>query len=108
MSDGSSESDATPYAEGRNHEDIDPTAVRSLISAELRQYGQRLAPYERVRHFALLDQPLSLERNELTTTLKVRRSQVEVHFDRELAELYEHETTKDHEPNAVGNEAMAK
>ena len=100
--------DVAPSAESEGRGAIDVTVLRSLISAELRQYGQRLASYERVRRFAIPEQPLSVERNELTTTLKVRRSQVEVHFHRQLSDLYEHETTNGHDPSAVVNEAMAK
>ena len=51
----------------------DSDAVRKLIKAEIDKTNKRLAPFEMVKRFALLDQPFSIETGELTPSLKVKR-----------------------------------
>lgn len=47
--------------------------VQALVKERIRQKNKTLAPYEAVRSFRILPQEFSLERGELTPTLKVRR-----------------------------------
>jgi long-chain acyl-CoA synthetase len=47
--------------------------VLRLIQQEVDRVNERLATYEQVRRFVLLDRDLSAEAGELTPTLKVRR-----------------------------------
>ncbi len=47
-----------------------------------------LAPFERIKRFALLDRDLSQEAGELTPTLKVRRRIVAERFAGVIAEMY--------------------
>ena len=47
-----------------------------------------LAPFERVRRFAILPRELTLEAGEITPTLKVRRRVVTEHFADLITELY--------------------
>lgn len=49
---------------------------------------QDLSPFERIKRFYLLPCPLSMERGELTNTLKVRRQVVYEHYAREIEGLY--------------------
>jgi len=57
-------------------------ATEALVHRELDRWGRELAPHERIVDFAILPEPLSVARGELTPTLKVRRGRV--------AELYSH------------------
>jgi long-chain acyl-CoA synthetase len=43
---------------------------------------------ESIRKFALLPESLTIDRLELTSTLKVRRAVVETHYDHVIARLY--------------------
>jgi long-chain acyl-CoA synthetase len=52
-------------------------AVVDLVQREFAALGERVARHERIRTFAILPAPLSIERGELTATLKPRRKQIE-------------------------------
>jgi long-chain acyl-CoA synthetase len=62
--------------------------VESLARQQLEHFGQSLPPHERVANFAILPTPLSLERGELTPTLKIRRNQVELDYADLVDNLY--------------------
>jgi long-chain acyl-CoA synthetase len=47
-----------------------------LYEALIGQVNSRLAPYERIRRFCLLERELQLESGEVTPTMKVKRSVV--------------------------------
>lgn len=51
----------------------------------------QLASYERVKYFKLLDSPFTIEKNELTNTLKVRRIIVYEHYKKEIDAMYQHD-----------------
>jgi long-chain acyl-CoA synthetase len=59
--------------------------VHKLIDEDIRRLQKDLANYERVRRFAILDKPLSIEDGEITPTMKVRRKVVEERY-RDLIE----------------------
>jgi long-chain acyl-CoA synthetase len=63
-------------------------AVRHLIRQELDRLGATLAEHERVVDFAILPQPLDIERGELTPTFKLRRTQIETRYARLIDALY--------------------
>jgi long-chain acyl-CoA synthetase len=62
--------------------------TRALFQAEIDKLNQDLAPFERVKKFALLERDLSQEAGELTPTLKVRRRVVSERFAEVIAQLY--------------------
>ena len=62
--------------------------VRALYQAEVDRANQGLAPFETIKHFALLDRELSAEAGELTPTLKVRRRIVSERFSDMIQNLY--------------------
>ena len=62
--------------------------VEALIQREIDRMNRDLAPFERVKRFALLDRELSQEAGELTPTLKVRRRIVAERFAEEIGRLY--------------------
>ena len=47
-----------------------------------------MAQYEKVKRFVLLTEPFSLERGELTNTLKIRRKVINEHFAQAIASMY--------------------
>jgi len=59
-------------------------AVRKAIERVNRQ----VAPFEQIRRFRVLQRDFSIERGELTPTLKLRRSRALENFRAEIAELY--------------------
>ncbi|MCC6493253.1 MAG: AMP-binding protein [Pirellulales bacterium] len=52
-------------------------AVRCLIESQFDELGQGLAPHERIHRVAILPRQLSLEAGEITSTLKLRRLEIE-------------------------------
>src|SRR3954470_17785753 len=52
-------------------------AVMRLIQDELQSFGVRLARHEQVRDVRILPESLSVERGELTPTLKLRRDRIQ-------------------------------
>ena len=56
---------------------------------QLNKIQQDLASYERVRKFAILDHPLTIEEGELTPSLKVRRRIVEERYKILIDKMYE-------------------
>jgi long-chain acyl-CoA synthetase len=49
------------------------TETRILIKEEIDRLSEHLADFERIKRFALLSEPFSIETGELTPTLKVKR-----------------------------------
>jgi len=62
--------------------------VRALYQREIDRLNADLAPFERIRKFALLDRELSQEAGEMTPTLKVRRRVVTQKFAAIIDSLY--------------------
>lgn len=67
-----------------NHPD-----VMALYRQRLAKATANLPDYEHVRRFVLISEEFSQERDELTPTLKLRRSVLERHYAKEIASLYE-------------------
>lgn len=59
-----------------------------MISQRIDTLQQDLANYEKVKHFILLDEPLSLENGELTNTLKVKRKVVYERYAAQIENMY--------------------
>jgi long-chain acyl-CoA synthetase len=62
--------------------------IREFYLHEIQRLQKETANYERVRKFVLLDKPLSVENEELTPTLKVRRKIVEEKYKHLIDEMY--------------------
>ena len=52
-------------------------------------FQKKLANYERVRKFALLDQPFSIESGEITPKLSVKRKFVEERYKNIIDTMYQ-------------------
>lgn len=62
--------------------------VISLFSAELERLQKDLANFERVRKFRLISDTFTIENNELTPTMKVKRKVVEEKYSSLIEEMY--------------------
>jgi long-chain acyl-CoA synthetase len=63
--------------------------VRAKIEREIERKSAGLARFELIKKFILLDQDFSIEMNELTPTLKVKRAAIEKKYRRQIDALYE-------------------
>lgn len=62
--------------------------IYELLDRELDQFQKKLASFERIRKFAILDKPFSIETGELTPSLKVRRKVIEERYKDLIEEMY--------------------
>jgi long-chain acyl-CoA synthetase len=69
--------------------------VREFIMGQVETVNEEFSPPERVKRIALLSREFTLERGELTPTLKVKRSVIEARYKDLIDELY-------HEPKPAG------
>jgi len=67
--------------------------VHTRIVAAVRRANARLARVEQVKRVYLLDRELSLEEDEITPTLKVKRKNLEKKFAAAFDRLYEDAST---------------
>ena len=65
----------------------DPKAIE-IIQVEIDRQQRELATYERVRKFALLPEPFTVENGMMTPTLKVKRKEVERRYTDLIESLY--------------------
>ena len=64
-------------------------AINQMLMERIDTLQQLLASYEQVKRFTLLPQPFSLERGELTNTLKIKRRVLNENYKREIDKMYE-------------------
>jgi long-chain acyl-CoA synthetase len=62
--------------------------IYDLFEKELTKFQKKLANYEKVRKFALLEKPFTLENGEITPSLKVKRKIVEEKYSHLIDEMY--------------------
>ncbi len=63
-------------------------AIRDFLLAEVDRSTPNIAPYEKVKRIALLDREFEIEREELTPTLKVKRTKVEEKYKDLIDSMY--------------------
>ncbi|MCR5680092.1 MAG: long-chain fatty acid--CoA ligase [Prevotella sp.] len=63
--------------------------IHQMLCERIDTLQQQLAPYEQVKRFTLLTQPFSLERGELTNTLKIKRRVLNENYKKEIEKMYE-------------------
>ena len=63
-------------------------ALRQEIERIVEEVNGRLARFETIKRFAILPEPLQVEKGEMTPTMKVRRQVVEQRFKKLLDSLY--------------------
>jgi len=62
--------------------------VRRLFQGEVDRVNEGLDPHEQIKRFILVPRQFTIEREELTPTLKVRRDTVQRKYAREIEALY--------------------
>ena len=68
---------------------LDPaTGTGTFLAEVVKRINSRLAPFEQIRRFRILDREFSIDRGEVTPTMKVRRKQVIENYKHLLNELY--------------------
>jgi long-chain acyl-CoA synthetase len=75
-----------PY--GKPDELVKTKEIYDMIEEDMSQVQKKLANYEKVRKFMLLDKPFSIETGEITPSLKVRRKAVEERYGSLIEEMY--------------------
>ena len=76
-------------AQGTPMAAVTAAPVIDTIQAELDRLQQELATYERVRRFALLSEPFTVDNGMMTPTLKVKRKAVEERYGELIESLYQ-------------------
>ncbi|MCC6549045.1 MAG: long-chain fatty acid--CoA ligase [Ignavibacteriaceae bacterium] len=62
--------------------------INEMMERELITFSRNLANFERVRKFALLEQPFALETGEMTPSLKLKRKVIEERYRHLIEEMY--------------------
>jgi long-chain acyl-CoA synthetase len=62
--------------------------VKEMITKEIDPLQKELATFERVRRFAILPEPFTVENGMMTPTLKVKRKEVEIRYRSLIETLY--------------------
>lgn len=65
-----------------------PEVIR-LFTERINTLQQQFVHYEQVKRFALLPEPFSMERGEMTNTLKLKRSVIAVNYKELIDKMYE-------------------
>ncbi|MBN1301344.1 MAG: long-chain fatty acid--CoA ligase [Melioribacteraceae bacterium] len=62
--------------------------VYELLEKDLSQFQKRLAAYEKVRRFTILEKPFTIEDGEMTPSLKLKRKVIEERYKDLIEEMY--------------------
>ena len=63
--------------------------IHAFFRARIDTLQQQFSHYEQVKRFTLLTEPFSMERGELTNTLKLKRSVVAKNYKGLIDKMYE-------------------
>ena len=67
---------------------VKASAVTEEIDRTVKRINKQLAPFEQIRRFRIIDREFTIDRGELTPTMKVRRKQVIENYKHVVSELY--------------------
>jgi long-chain acyl-CoA synthetase len=74
---------------GRELSDVSKASpVTEEVSGAVKRVNKHLAPFEQIRRFRILEREFSIDRGEMTPTMKVRRNQVIDNYRHVVSELY--------------------
>ncbi len=62
--------------------------IDELLQRDFNQFQKKLANFERIRKFTLLEKPFTIENGELTPSLKVKRKVVEERYGNLIDDMY--------------------
>ena len=75
-----------------HYKDIDELVkmkqIYELLDKELDQFQKKLANFERIRKFAILDKPFTIETGELTPKLSLKRKVIEERYKDLIEDMY--------------------
>jgi len=80
--------DANRISYKNEKELTDMKQIYELLEKELAVFQKKLAAYEKVRKFTILDKPFSIETGEITPSLKVKRKVIEERYSDLIEEMY--------------------
>ncbi len=80
--------DWKPSGVADHEEVIKAEPLVAAVDQIVRRVNSQLAPFEQIRKFRILARDFSIERGELTPTMKVRRQQVLENYKGLVQELY--------------------
>lgn len=63
--------------------------IYKMLDNEMDQFQKKLANYERVRKFVLLDKPFTIESGEITPSLKIKRKYIEERYQDLIEQMYQ-------------------
>lgn len=69
--------------------------IRESINRFIRRANTHLERWEQIKHYIILDRELTLDRGELTPSLKIKREVVHKTFEKEIDALYENPIRSD-------------
>jgi long-chain acyl-CoA synthetase len=72
-----------------NHDLVNKKEIYDLFDKDMSQFQKKLANYERVRKFTLLDHAFTIETGEITPSFKIKRKYVEEHYGTLINEMYD-------------------
>ena len=76
-----------PYADEKDLAQNDE--IYKLLEKDMVQFQKKLANYERVRKFVLLDNPFTIDSGEITPSLKIKRKVVEEKYSELINRMYD-------------------
>ena len=68
---------------------LQKTKIQELFRMRIETLQQEFAHYEQIKRFTLLPEPFSMERGELTNTLKIKRPVLLKNYAAEIEKMYE-------------------
>ena len=68
---------------------LEKPEIISLFKGRIDTLQQLFAHYEQIKRFTLLPEPFSMERGELTNTLKLRRAVISRNYKEQIDKMYE-------------------
>ncbi len=78
----------------KNYDDLVANdKVKGLIQAELDRFNQNLDRQEKIRRFALLPRDFTIDEDEITPSLKVKRKNIDKKYKHIIDKLYEDENS---------------
>ncbi len=70
--------------------------IRRIIASHVEEHQKDLASYEKIKKFALLSEPFSIEGGELTSTMKLKRPVILEKYEDLIEEMYIEENPLDY------------
>ncbi len=68
--------------------------IHEMMAERMETLQQQLASYEKIKRFTLLPRHFTIERGELTNTLKIRRKVLDKNYAKEIEKMYKEEDTQ--------------